>query len=127
MQGCGKPEGTAHPQRAVNADIATHQMRQSLGQREPETDPTVLAGDRGVGLLEDVEQPFHLVRSDADAGFLDLKAHPQLAADVFPSAWHLCLSFAGVDRTEPGAGAPRSHGGTALVSTSMRSPLSIAA
>ena len=57
LQAGGEPEGAAHPGRAVDADVAAHQLRQAAGDRQPEAGAAVLARGRGVGLLEGLEQP----------------------------------------------------------------------
>ena len=48
-----------------------------------ESRPTVLAGDRGIGLAERLEQPRHAFLGDAHAGVLDGQAHLPAAVDGF--------------------------------------------
>ena len=51
-----EPEGAPLAGLAVDANLATHQLDQPFGDRQPEPGPTIPAGRRAVGLRERLEQ-----------------------------------------------------------------------
>ena len=60
-------EGAALARLAADADLAAHQTYQMLADRQPEAGAAKLAGDRGIGLGERLEQPGGSFALDADA------------------------------------------------------------
>jgi hypothetical protein len=62
LQAGGEPESAALARLALDARVAAHQFRQPPGDRQPEAGAAVLAGGRGVGLLERLEQAGQLIR-----------------------------------------------------------------
>ena len=47
-----EPEATAEAERAVDADLAAHQLDQLFAYRQSETAAAEAASDRGIGLAE---------------------------------------------------------------------------
>ena len=68
-----EPERAARAGLAVDPDRAAHRGDQLAGDGEPEAGAAELAGGRGVGLGEGVEQPLTVLVVDADAGVGDLE------------------------------------------------------
>ena len=69
-----EPEPAADAGRAVDADLAAHQLRQTPRDRQAQAGAAEAARGRAVGLLEGREQAGDLVGRDADAGVRDLEA-----------------------------------------------------
>ena len=74
-QSRGEPERAARSGDALDADRASHHLHESLGDREPQTRPSVPACRRAVGLRKGLEQPLAVLGRDADAGVGDRKAN----------------------------------------------------
>src|SRR5271168_8507 len=67
----GEPECASLAQLAGNPDITTHQLRQALGDGQPKSGSAELPGSRSARLLKRLEQPPHLLLSEADASVSD--------------------------------------------------------
>jgi len=78
LEPCSEPEGAACARRADEPRFATHQFGQSRRDGQAQPGATVLAGGGGIGLLKGVEQLGLLLRRDANAAVLHLKAHQQV-------------------------------------------------
>ena len=63
----GKPERAPSPLGALHADLPAHEFDKFLGNRHPESRPSVFPGDRGIRLGEPVENPLPLRFRHADA------------------------------------------------------------
>jgi hypothetical protein len=70
-----EPEHAAPAGSPLRADLAAHQLDQLLGDGQPEPGAAVVAGGRGVGLREGLEQLVEALRVQADPGVADLEAH----------------------------------------------------
>ena len=64
----GEPEGRAGAGPALEGDVAVHQARQLLADRQAQARAAELAGRRGVGLGEDLEQLRLLLLADPETG-----------------------------------------------------------
>ncbi len=64
-------EMAAMVQHAIDTDLAAQQLHQLLADRQPQAGAAMLAGGRGIGLRERLEQACHVVRRHADAGVTD--------------------------------------------------------
>jgi hypothetical protein len=82
LEACGEPEHAAPAGLALGPRLAAHQTGQVPGQGQPQARAAVLAGGRGVGLLEGLEQAAELFGRDADAAVAHLEAHQQRIAGV---------------------------------------------
>ncbi|MNZ88486.1 hypothetical protein D3C78_1073810 [compost metagenome] len=69
-------EGTADAGRGRHADLAAHQIDQTLADGQAQPGSAVLARGRGVGLGEGLEQLAALRLAETDAGVDDLEAQP---------------------------------------------------
>src|SRR5208282_4141754 len=79
---CGEPECAALAWLAADPHLATHQLRQSLGDGQPQSGPAVLPGRRCICLLKRLEQPPHLLLGQSNACIADRKTK-QMAALIF--------------------------------------------
>src|SRR5262249_25323709 len=71
LEGDAEPEGAPRPERAVDADLAAHQLDEALGDGKPEPGPAVFSAHRAIDLRESLEDERGLLRRDADAGIGD--------------------------------------------------------
>ena len=83
VQAGGEPEGAAYSRRALDAHLSAHQLRQLLGDGEPQASTTLPARGLGIALFEDFEQALHCFGRDADARVRDRELHQQVFAIVF--------------------------------------------
>src|SRR5262249_58459288 len=60
---------------AANRDVAAHHLTETAADRQPQAGPAVLARRRVVALAERLEQPVHLLGSDADATVADMEGN----------------------------------------------------
>src|SRR5512143_2830582 len=80
--GRGQPKGEPRPLAgdALDADVATHDLRQIAADREPEPGPAMRPGVAGVDLHERVKYPVQVVMRDSHARVLNRDAGPALRA-----------------------------------------------
>ena len=81
-QSHGHGERRAGAERAVDLDVAAHQLAQPLDDHQAEPGAAVAARHRAVGLGERAEQPRHHRRRDADPGVGDGQAQAPAVAVV---------------------------------------------
>ncbi|WP_249931324.1 hypothetical protein [Ramlibacter sp. 2FC] len=86
LQAQREPEGGALARGAFDPDAAAHQLRQALGNREPQARAPVAARGRAVGLLERMEQAGDLLRRQADAGVAHGAAQQHIARPLLQHA-----------------------------------------
>ena len=82
---CGEPEGRTRAGRRLQPDSPTHQLDQTLADRQAEPGAAVFAGGAGIDLDEGLEQCGLAVRLNADAAVLDpeLDQRALARAEVF--------------------------------------------
>ena len=66
--GIEKRKVAAQAQLADDGNLAAHELNQLLRQRQPDPGAAVFPRDRVVGLLEAIEDPFHILVAQPDAG-----------------------------------------------------------
>ena len=81
-------EGGALVVLALEADVAAHEFGQRLADGEPEPGAAETARGGGVGLLEALEQPGHLLPGQADARVAHLEAQQHLVGILLLDAHH---------------------------------------
>ena len=88
LQRDGEPERAALARDAVHAHLAVHQPGKAPGNGETEARAAVSAGDRGIGLMETLEQFCHLCLGHAGSAVLDRPTQGDVVAGP-------CSGFAG--------------------------------
>ena len=83
LDGDLEPESRSLPLRALEADLALHQIHQLTADREPEPGPAEAACQRAIGLGERIEDLFLVARRNADAGVRHGEQEHAALAPVF--------------------------------------------
>ena len=81
-----EPERRAHARNALDADVAAHQLGESLDDRQAEAGAAVAARGRRIDLRERVEQHSAALRRDADARVAHGDAHGQVGVAAIDHA-----------------------------------------
>ena len=76
FEGQGHGEGRTDTGRAVDGDIAAHQLRQAADDREAEPGPAIAPRGRTVRLRKRLEEARLLLGIEPDSGVFDRECHP---------------------------------------------------
>jgi len=77
FEGQGHGEGRTDTGRAIDRDIAAHQLRQPADDREAEPSPPIASRRRAVRLRKRLEEARLLLGIEPDAGVFDRECHPR--------------------------------------------------
>ena len=82
LQAGSKPKNAAFAEFAVGSDFSLHQSRKFAGNGQSNAGAPIFAGDRGISLLESIEQTRHVLGCNANTGVLNFKAHLQIVCGL---------------------------------------------